>query len=82
MAARIRRPRLVRDAGQVARRSWAVRLSVLSAVLSGIEVYLNVMTSMRPSGRLAAAAALVSVGAAVARIVHQHSMSSSEDTRA
>ena len=55
------------------RRAWSVRLALVAAVLSGIEVALSVFTSNPPiaAGTFAALSAVVTIAAAVARLFAQ-----------
>ena len=58
----------------VATKAWSMRLALLSAVLSALEVCLPYLDGTMPRGRFAMLAVLVSVGAAVARLVAQPEM--------
>jgi hypothetical protein len=62
---------LIDDARKVWHRLWSVRLALLSAGLSAAEFAMPYIAPVQPSGRFAALAALISVAAAVARIVAQ-----------
>lgn len=66
----MRRPSLVPEWRRVAMRAWSVRLSLLAAGLSGLEVLLP-MLDTQPDGWLSLAGGLTAVGAAVARVVAQ-----------
>lgn len=59
------------------RRAWSVRLALIAAVLSGIEVALSVFTSNPPiaAGTFAALSAVVTIAAAVARLFAQQGVS-------
>lgn len=50
---------------------WSIRLSVVAAVLGAAEVAVPYLAPAVPSGRFATLAALVSLGAALSRIVAQ-----------
>lgn len=63
--------KLIDDWKTVLWRSWAVRLSVISAVLSGAEFALPYLAPAKSSFGFALLAAAVSMGAAVSRIVAQ-----------
>ena len=68
--------RLVDDARFVLRRAWSVRLIVLSAALSGLEVTIQVAIAFEihppiPAGTFAALAGLVTVAAGIARFIAQ-----------
>lgn len=52
-------------------RLTSVQLAVLSAVLSAVEFALPFVAPEKPSGYFAAAAVVVSIGAALARLVQQ-----------
>ncbi len=62
---------LVSDWRRLIRRAWSVRLAILSAVLSAVELALPFVAPAQPSGWFAGAALLVSLAAAAARIVAQ-----------
>lgn len=70
--------RLVDGWGKIARRAWSVRLAILSGALSAIEFALPYFAPEQPSRRFAAAAALVALAAAIARIVSQPRMSNGD----
>ena len=57
----------------IARKSWAVRFSLLAALLSGLEVVCSVFTDSPPIDRttFAAVAFVITIAAAVARLVAQ-----------
>jgi hypothetical protein len=55
----------------VATRAWSMRLVVLSAILSGAEVALPLFSDAVHRGTFAALAIVVSLGAAVSRLVAQ-----------
>lgn len=65
------------DWRHILRNAWSIRLAILAAVLSGVEVAFNVMTAFEiiprfmPGGVFAAIAGLVTVGAFFARILAQ-----------
>lgn len=68
--------RLIDDAQWVFTRAWSVRLIVLAAVLSGLEVMLSVMTAYSvpvpvSPGVFAAVSGLVTIAAFFARFVAQ-----------
>lgn len=62
---------LIEDAKQVLLRAWSVRLALLSAALSALEVALPFFTTFIPPNTMAILAVCTSAGAAVARIVAQ-----------
>jgi hypothetical protein len=55
----------------VARRAWSMRLIALSAILSAAEVALPYLDDRFERGTFAVLAAMVSLGAAAARLVAQ-----------
>lgn len=59
------------DWKRIARKAWSVRLAVLSGLLSAIEFALPYIAPQQPSRRFAAAAAVVALAAAIARLVAQ-----------
>ena len=65
------RVHLVDGWARVLRRAWSVRLALISAALSGVEFALPYFAPEKSSGKFAALAGIVSVSAAVARIVAQ-----------
>lgn len=56
------------------RKAWSLRLMLLAAVLSGIEVALPFFSSSVPTGAFAAASFVVVAAAFVARLTAQKSM--------
>lgn len=68
---------LISNAGEVLRRAWSVRLMILAAVLSGLDVALQFFGDWLPWPRWAGAAAigLVSCAALFARFVAQKGLS-------
>ena len=62
---------LIADAKQVLLKAWSVRLALLSAALSALEVALPFFTTFIPPNTMAILAVCTSAGAAVARIVAQ-----------
>jgi len=56
------------------RKAWSVRLVVLSALLSGVEVILPLFVDSMPRNVFAVLAMLAAVGAGVARVVAQPKM--------
>lgn len=57
-----------------ARKFWSIRLAVLSAVLSAIEVGLPLFSQVVPVGVFAGLSMLVAVASAVARTIKQESL--------
>jgi len=58
----------------ILRRAWSVRLMVVAAFLSGLEVALTLWVPDWSAGRLAALSGLVSASALIARISAQSNM--------
>ena len=63
---------------KVARWSWSFRLALIAALLSAVEVALMFWPAS-PSGLFAAGAGLVSLSAALARLLAQSQLSGRED---
>jgi uncharacterized membrane protein YccC len=63
--------RLLPDWKRLLRKAWSVKLSLLAGTLSAAEVGIYLVASTRPTPWLALGAALMSLAAAVARIVAQ-----------
>ena len=66
--------RLVYDWKRVLRYGWSIRLIVLAGLLSGAEVVLPLFDDAIPRNLFAVLSLLVTVGAAVARVVAQPKM--------
>lgn len=66
----------------ILRRAWSVRLMILAAVLSGLEVALPLLDGFArlPRGVLAVLSFAVTAGALVARIVAQRNMQAENDS--
>ena len=64
----------VEDARTLLRHAWSVRLAVLSAVFSGLEIALPYLGGIVPPRVLAALALAAGIGSAVARFVPQPRM--------
>ena len=62
---------LIENWKQIAVKAWSSRLAWASAILSGLELVLPYFTGLVPPGLMAIIAVLVSVAAAVARLVDQ-----------
>ena len=67
--------KFIPDARHVALKLWSVRLMLLSICLSGLEVAIPYIAPVLPSGSFAALAGLVTVAAAIARLVAQPALS-------
>lgn len=66
--------KLVKDPKKVARQSWAFRLSIVAAALSGVEMALPLFSDAMPRHVFLIASMLVAVGSAAARLVAQPEM--------
>lgn len=73
--------RLLPDWRRVARKTWSVRLALLSALLGAAEVGVQLFAAVRPTPWMAMAAALCSMAAGVARLVAQPKMHGGGDER-
>lgn len=65
---------LLPDWRRVARKAWSVKLAILSAILSAVEIGVQVMAVVRPTPWFAMGAAVVSLAAGLARLVAQPEM--------
>lgn len=63
------------DDAKNAPRFWSVRLAVLSAALTAVELTLPMFSQVVPPGVFASLSMMVAIGAAVARTVKQESLS-------
>lgn len=63
----------------LATRLWSIRLGMLAALLSGIEVVLPLFESAMPRGMFAISSFFVTVGAVVSRLVAQPSIHKDSD---
>jgi hypothetical protein len=59
---------------RVVRRAWSVRLSIIAAILSGVEVVLPLFVDAMPRNLFASLSFLAIVGATLARVVAQPRM--------
>jgi len=62
---------LIDNAREVLLKAWSIRLALLSALLSAMEVALPFFTDFVPPNTMAVLAVLTSAGAAIARLVAQ-----------
>lgn len=67
--------RLVDNWRAVIRKAWSLRLMLLAAVLSGVEVVLPFFSESIPRGTFAVLSGLTVAGAFVARLVAQKGIS-------
>lgn len=65
---------LIPDWRRVLARAWSVRLMILAAILSGIEVVLPFVEPYGPRGIFAAASGIVTGAAFMARLIAQRNM--------
>jgi hypothetical protein len=63
--------KLIEDWRTVLRRAWSIRLVLLAALLGGIEVVLPLFSDAAPRHVFALLSIVVSLGAAVARVMAQ-----------
>jgi hypothetical protein len=70
--------KLIDEWGRVLRRAWSVRLALLSAALSAVEIGVQLWAPGQ-GGKAAAAAAAAALAAGVARIVAQAKMREGRD---
>ena len=66
--------RLIEDWKHVAKHAWSIRFIVLAALLSGVEIVLPMFDDTMPRGLFAVLTLLVTVAAAVARLIPQPKM--------
>ena len=66
--------RLIEDWKHVAKHAWSIRFIVLAALLSGVEIVLPMFDDTMPRGLFAVLTLIVTVAAAVARLIPQPKM--------
>ena len=66
--------RLIEDWRHVLKHAWSIRFIVLAALLSGVELVLPMISDVVSRGVFAALTLVVSVAAAIARLVTQQKM--------
>ena len=66
--------RLIEDWKRVLRYAWSIRFIVIAALLSGIELVLPMFNDALPRGLFAVLTLVVTVAAAVARLIPQPKM--------
>ena len=66
--------RLIEDWKHVLKHAWSIRFIVLAALLSGVEVVLPMFDDTMPRGLFAVLTLIITVAAAVARLVTQQKM--------
>ena len=62
---------LIEEWRTVLKRAWSVRLMIIAALLSGVEIILPMFSDIVPRGLFAALSFAATVGASVARFVAQ-----------
>jgi hypothetical protein len=62
---------LIDNAGEVLKKAWSIRLSILSAIFSAAEVALPFFTDFVPPHVMAMIAVFTAAGAAAARLIAQ-----------
>lgn len=67
--------KLIDNWRDVLRKAWSIRLMLLAAVLSGVEVVLPFLSEALPRGLFAVLSFLTVAGAFVARLVAQKGLS-------
>lgn len=72
--------KLIEDWDKVLKKAWSVKFSILAALLGGIELAVQLVKPAGvPDGAFAAFAAVVSIGAAFARILQQQELSGAKN---
>lgn len=71
---------LIDNAVAVIKKAWSIKLAVISAIFSAMEVALPFFTDVVPSGSLAMVALVTAIGSAVMRVVYQPAIHSEEKT--
>lgn len=66
--------RLTEDWRHVLKHAWSIRFIVLAALLSGVEIVLPMFDDTMPRGLFAVLTLVVTVAAAVARLIPQPKM--------
>lgn len=66
--------RLIEDWRHVLKHAWSIRFIVLAALLSGVEIVLPMFGDTMPRGLFAVLTLIVTVAAAVARLIPQPKM--------
>ena len=66
--------RLIEDWKHVAKHAWSIRFIVLAALMSGVEIVLPMFDDTMPRGLFAVLTLIVTVAAAVARLIPQPKM--------
>lgn len=73
---------LIEDAKNVLLKAWSVRLALLAALFSAMEVALPFFAPFVPQHTMAVLAVVASAGAAIARVVAQPKMHAGESVAA
>lgn len=66
--------RLIEDWKRVLRYGWSIRLIVLAALLSGVEIVLPMFSDVIPRNTFALLSFLTTIAACIARVVAQPKM--------
>lgn len=66
--------KLVPEWQVVLRKAWSVRLQVVAAALGALELALNLLTPIQPSGWFIGLAVVVNIASTISRIVYQPKM--------
>jgi hypothetical protein len=67
--------KLIENWRDIAKRAWSMRLMVLAALLSGVEIVLPLFSEALPRGLFAVLSFLAVAGAFVARLIAQKGLS-------
>lgn len=70
--------KLISDWKKILRRAWSIRLALLAATLSSVEVTLPLFADVVPRGVFASLSMVVGVAAVAARLVAQPKMDASD----
>ena len=65
---------LIDDAWRIARRAWSVRLALLAALFSGLELSVPFFGDFLPQRAMAGLALVAGIGSAIARLIPQPRM--------
>lgn len=71
---------LIEDAKLIFKKAWSIRLALLSAVFSVLEVGLPFFTDILPPGAMASLAIVSSVGSVIMRLIYQPALHTEEST--
>ena len=72
--------KLVDDWDKILTKAWSVKFSILAALMGGAEVAVQLVRPAGiPDGAFAGIAALISIGATLARVLQQQELSGGKD---